>query len=150
MICSVIRKMIHMISRVSEHTNVTFLSNVLIKSIVMTVVTGSSFNILSPLYCKLVSISPVYSDVVSQLTSGESRHRKDTDTLGHPDLRKNARRIASFARTSCLRYHFMVTPLRHRLDCFVFSAWSLFSSGTDLQRSFSRPFFLTTTRFFRQ
>ena len=78
--------MIHMISRVSEHTNVTFLSNVLIKSIVMTVKTGSSFNILSPLYCKLVSISPVYSDVVSQLTSCESRLRKDTDALGHPDL----------------------------------------------------------------
>ena len=86
MICSVIRKMIHVISRVSEHTNVTFLWNVLIKSIVMTVKTGSSFNILSPLYCKLVSFSPAHSGVVSQRTSCESRHRKDTDALGHPDL----------------------------------------------------------------
>ena len=44
-----------------------------------------------------------------------------------------SRHIARSAKTSCPRYCFKVTPLRHRLDCFTFSA-DLFSPSNDLQR----------------
>ena len=50
----------------------------------------------------------------------DATERADVSTKAGPSSLHWSRRSASIGTTSCPRYCFMVTLLRHRLDCFVF------------------------------